>query len=197
MKHVYVAIIILLSWSGAAHAQGSFGLKGGLNLAKQKIEFDGASATLDTRVGFHVGGYFNYAFNDQFSLQPELLYNSIGSQANDVVFKFNYISSPIVLKYNPVPIFNIHAGPQLGFLLSAKATDGDDSEDVKEDIKPLDFGFAFGGGLDFASGVNFSVRYVLGLSNIDDTDVDPSSSLVIDPSLKNNVIQFSLGFTFK
>jgi hypothetical protein len=90
-------------WSGAAHAQGSFGLKGGLNLAKQKAEFDGGSFTSDTRASFHVGGYFNYAFNDQFSLQPELFYNSIGAKVDDgddIVFKFDYISLPIMVNGN-------------------------------------------------------------------------------------------------
>jgi hypothetical protein len=78
---------------------------------------------------------------------------------------------------------NIQAGPQIGFLLSAKRKDDGEDEDIKDLFKSTDFGFNLGLGADFGK-LNASARYCIGLSNIaDDEDVE----------IKNGVFQIALG----
>jgi hypothetical protein len=68
--------------------------------------------------------------------------------------------------------------------MSAKQED----EDIKDGLKGLDLGAGVGVGVDLPMGLNFTARYVIGLSNIAD-DVDGT-----DVEVKNNVIQFSVGY---
>jgi hypothetical protein len=71
-----------------------------------------------------------------------------------------------MLRYSPVKVFNLHAGPQFGMLLSAKQECDGNSEDIKDGLKGLDFGLGIGAGVDLPMGLGFSARYVAGLSNI-------------------------------
>jgi hypothetical protein len=192
MKKLIVLLVVTMTGT-ALYAQGvSGGLKVGVNLANQKFESDGFSITPDSRTSFHVGGFLTAMITESFGVQPEVLYNSVGSKfdisGSDVVQKFNYLSVPILLRYNPVPVFNLHAGPQFGILLSATQEFDGDSEDI-EDVKTLDLGLGFGAGLDLPMGLTASLRYTLGLSNIADTDDD-------DATMKNNVFQVSIGYKF-
>ena len=62
-------------------------------------------------------------------------------------------------KYYVAEGFSLEAGPQIGFLMSAKmkAESGGDSEeiDVKDDLKSIDFGINFGAGYKLENGLNF------------------------------------------
>lgn len=185
MKKVLLTVSVFCFATVVAFAQMSGGAKAGLNLAN--IGGDDAGDT-DMRVGFHVGGYLNFGISDAFSIQPELLFNSVGTKFTDgdgdVSYALNYISVPVMFKYNVTETFNIQAGPQLGILASAKAKfDGGDA-DIKDQFKSTDFGFNLGLGLDFGK-FNAAARYSLGLSSIVDTD---------NVDVKNNVIQISVGY---
>ena len=61
--------------------------------------------------------------------------------------------------------FSIEAGPQVGFLFSAKDEydfDGDTGEDdIKEYFKGIDFGVNFGVGYKLEGGLNLGARYNL------------------------------------
>jgi hypothetical protein len=94
-----------------------------------------------------------------------------------------------MLLYNATPQVNIHAGPQLGFLLDASSggvsgTDG---------FNAIDVGLGFGIGGKFDSGMSLGFRYNLGLSNILNLDTTGLPSGV-SVSMTNQVMQFSLGF---
>jgi len=132
-------------------------------------------------------------FSESFGLQPELLFSSAGAKMDDSKIKMSYISLPVMLRYQPIEILNVHAGPQFGFLASAKADDGDESMDVKEAYKGLDLGLGIGAGLDLPMGIGFTARYVLGLSNISDGDDEFFGDEV---TVKNNAIQLSVTYRF-
>lgn len=188
MKKIFLSVSMVTLLAAGAFAQGlSGGLKGGLNFAN--FSGDDASGT-DMKIAYHVGGYVNFAFSESLSLQPELLYNAVGPKMTqdgvDVNFNASYVSLPVMLMYS-FGVVNIQAGPQVGFLTSAKMKadiDGDSAElDVKDSMKGTDFGFNIGLGANFGK-VNASARYCLGLSNIIDEE---------DADVKNSVIQLSLG----
>lgn len=174
-------------FAAGAAAQGiSGGLKAGINLAN--LTGDDVEDT-DMKIGYHVGGYAKISLTDAFSVQPELLFNAIGAKDSEVDgnYKLNYLTVPVMLGYSFGKI-SIQAGPQVGFLMSAKYkvdVNGDSEEaDIKESLKGTDFGVNVGLGADFGK-INAAARYCIGLSNIVDAD---------DVDVKNGVIQLSLGY---
>lgn len=189
MKKSFFTLTLIAFCAYGALAQGiSGGLKVGANFANMKYDTDFGGFSPDARTSFHFGGYLNLGVSESFSVQPELLYNSVGAKMGDGSLKANYLSIPIMLQYNPVPVFNIHAGPQVGFLMSAKADDGDESVDVKDGYKGLDLGLGVGAGVNLPMGLGVNVRYILGLSNIMD-EADE-----VDATVKNNVVQLSVSY---
>ncbi|MFM8743718.1 MAG: porin family protein [Cytophagales bacterium] len=102
---------------------------------------------------------------------------------------YNYLSLPVMLRYNASENISIQAGPQLGFLLSATSSAGSQSIDVKDQLNGIDFGGAFGLGFDFGS-FNAGARYYLGLSNI--LKNVPTGS---DLKQTNNAVQLFVGYT--
>lgn len=180
--------MITLFAAGAA-AQGiSGGLKAGINLAN--LNGDDVEDT-DMKIGYHFGGYAKFSITEAFSVQPELLYNAVGAKSSesgvDGNYKINYITVPVMLGYSFGKV-SIQAGPQIGFLTSAKlkveggGTSGE--VDLKDDLKGTDFGVNVGLGLDFGK-INAAARYCIGLSNIVDAD---------EADVKNGVIQLSVGY---
>jgi opacity protein-like surface antigen len=189
MKRIFLALSMVTLFAAGAAAQGvSVGVKAGLNLAN--LTGDDAGDT-KMKVGYHFGGYAKFALTEAFSVQPELLYNAVGAKATedgyDGNYKINYVTVPVMLGYSFGKI-SIQAGPQIGFLTSAKlkVEGGGDSDevDIKDSLKGTDFGMNVGLGADFGK-LNAAARYCIGLSNIADSD---------NASVKNGVIQFSLGY---
>lgn len=112
--------------------------------------------------------------------------------------KTNYLYVPIMAKYQVFDGLTLEAGPQFGFLLSAKAeveaTFGgeteSDSEDVKEFMSTMDLGLGLGLGYRMTNGLFFQARYNIGLSNINDFDGADKYKQ------QNSVIQISVGYFF-
>ena len=92
-------------------------------------------------------------------------------------------------KYYATEALSIEVGPQVGFLVNAELEELGETYDIEEDTNGVDFSLNFGLGYKLASGINFSARYNLGLSNVfdfEDQDLD----------VKNSVFQFSIGYFF-
>src|SRR6187549_3858330 len=114
MKKLFLTVAAVAICTATLFAQISVGAKAGVNLANVNGDVDNT----DMKVGFHVGGYVNVAFSDALSLQPELLFNSVGYKYTvsngfdeaDVTSNLNYISIPVSLMYSFGPV-NLHAGP--------------------------------------------------------------------------------------
>ncbi|MDQ3192806.1 MAG: PorT family protein [Bacteroidota bacterium] len=101
------------------------GIKGGLNFSNLTVH---NVDNENTRVGFNLGLSFKYKMIEHFSVQPELIYSSKGSELTFNRNNFfgiarinlNYLDLPILLVYNPTPSFNVHLGPYIGFLAYTK-----------------------------------------------------------------------------
>lgn len=185
-----IACVTLISYG--ASAQGvSGGLKLGLNLANQTIsssEIGGFTVSPSFRPSIHAGGYLTAMLSEKFGVQPEILYSGQGYKQNGGTMAVNYITVPVLVRYNFTELFSIHAGPQIGVLMSAKAkSDGGEDEDVKEYLKSTDIGAAIGVGIDLPMGLNFGARFVKGFSNI----IDEGSESM---KYKNYNLQFSVGY---
>lgn len=185
-----LTFLTVLLFAGSLLAQGSnIGIRGGLNIAN----LGGSDVeNTDSKTGVNFGGFFHYAINEIFSIQPEVLYSAKGAKAKfvedgvtvDAKLNLNYIDIPVLLVVN-LPVENasikphLIVGPHMGILLSAKVkgeAGGFSGEvDVKDVYKSTDFGAVVGAGIGIPVGnnmLNFDFRYHQGLTSIDDSGED-------------------------
>ena len=196
-----VAAFAFISFSSLAQ-ETTFGVKAGVNFASAGGD---VSEEVDGRTGFHVGGLAEIMFTEKFGIQPELLYSMQGATSEygesgitlKEELKLDYLNLPVLAKYKFAPGWNVHLGPQIGFLLNAESEieasmDGEtvtETEDIKNYISSVDYGLSGGLGYELEMGIFFDARYYLGLSDISDDNN-------ADESVQNNVIQLSVGYKF-
>jgi hypothetical protein len=176
MKKTTIALLALsLSISTAAQAQKrgrgssssvSLGLKAGASLTG----LTGADAkNTDYLFGFHAGVFANIGLTPLFAFQPELLYSQKGykpSNVTDYSQRLHYIDVPLAFHVNTGGLF-FEAGPQVGFLVSAKAKSGSASTVDTDSYNSVDFGYLFGLGYQLKHGLGVGLRYNGGFTNID------------------------------
>lgn len=183
-KLVLLSLTFLMLFSGTAFSQGiNFGIKAGPNFANYSGNgLEGYDFNAIT--SFHAGAFVELKLMDTFSLQPELLYSTAGSKLSgvgeDIENKLGYLSVPVMARVYLVPSrLSLDFGPQASFLLS-------EAENVDiSDSKTFDFSLGAGMTFNLVGPLFIQGRYNVGL-----TDVKP------DASVKNNVLQLSLGLTF-
>lgn len=189
-KFILLAAIAVFGFWNINAQDVKFGVKGGVNFAT--ITGDETQG-VDSRTAFHIGGVVEIGISEKFSFQPELVYSSQGAKGSDEGFdieiKYDYLNIPLLAKFYVADGFSLEAGPQVGFLLSAKGEIQGISVDIKDFTKGIDFGLGVGGTYKLDSGLNFGARYNLGLSDIND---DPE----ISEKNQNSVIQLSIGYFF-
>jgi hypothetical protein len=170
----------------------NFGAKAGVNFAT--ITGDDVDS-FSSRTAFHLGFVAEIVITETFSFQPELLYSAQGSDYSDDFFEgtveVDYLNLPLMAKFYVGEGFSLEAGPQVGFLLSAKDKYDGGEDDWSDITKGIDFGLNFGVGYKLEGGFNFGARYNLGLTDVND---DPDS--LGDSAYKNSVIQAYVGFFF-
>jgi hypothetical protein len=153
----------------------------------------------------YFGVYAEIPVSEVFSIQPELLYSRQGgTQDGSLVFQegnvnyestFNlsYLTVPVMAKFYVAKGLSLEAGPQIGFLLKSEVDievnnalfASSTTEDVKDFTKSNDFAFNIGAGYQLNSGLNFNLRYNIGLTDAYE-DIDA----------KNSVFQVGVGYTF-
>ncbi|RZJ55927.1 MAG: PorT family protein [Flavobacterium sp.] len=179
MKKIILTAAAVMAFAFTNAQETKFGVKAGVNLANVGGDFEDTSS----KIGFHVGGFAEFKLSDKFSIQPELLFSTQGAKSDgqeedgiayDAKLNLSYLNIPVMAKFYVAEKFSLEAGPQIGFLLSAKSKyeAGSFSEDVdvKDAYESIDFGVNFGAGYDFTENLSAGVRYNLGLANIAKTE---------------------------
>ena len=181
-KILLLAVVTVLGFTNVNAQEIKFGAKGGLNFAS--ISGDNTKG-IDVVTSFNFGVLSEIPISDKFSFQPELMYSGQGYSFNDNTIALSYLNIPLMGKYYLTKGLSIEAGPQIGFLLSAK----NEKTDVKDSFNTFDFGVNFGLGYKLDNGLNFGARYNLGLTDINDLEGSSSKN-------KNGVFQISIGYFF-
>jgi hypothetical protein len=182
--------ILLAAQQSYAQAEFALGIKAGPNFAKINAD-ESPGENLKGRTGIHAGAFMLIKLT-KIGIQPEIIFSQQGSKATysgspDIESNFSYMNIPIIIKLYTIAGINLQAGPQFGFLTSAKLkVDGADEQDVKDQLKGSDISVALGAGWDLPFGLTIDARYNLGLSKIDDSGAGSSG--------KNQVFQVSLGY---
>ena len=204
MKKLFLGAAIAMS--SLTFAQ-QFGIKGGMNVAS--ISKDGTLSDTSSKIGFNAGVFMNAPLAENFSIQPEVLYNDLGSKItygqndnNSYSTNLGYISVPVMFQYNATPEFYLEAGPQFSFLVNAnnKLKDGNNNIWVndwtklaKDNLNTFDFGLGLGAGYYFTPQFGLTARYVAGMTKIGKDD-----NVYGQPykDSKNNVFQVGLAYKF-
>lgn len=229
MKKITLLAIAALAFSFTNAQTVKFGVKAGLNVSNLTYSNDyvgiANTPTTSAKIGFHVGGLVELKLTDKFAIQPELLFSMQGattklnendsqgfSSTSEDKINLSYLNVPVMFKYYIVKGFNVEAGPQVGFLVSAKdkltynendngtVFNSSTSVDVKSLYKSIDFGFNLGAGYDFTENFFAGIRYNIGLSDVAQAGTVKYQGQDI-PTLKyykekNNVLSVSVGYKF-
>jgi hypothetical protein len=180
MKKSVLLFLVMLTAPLVIHAQGiGFGIKAGANFADQAIDEIDVKSLAD----FHFGAYLNLNLSDKFGITPEVLYSAHGTKWDEIKVDYDYIAIPVMVRFKPIKLLSLEAGPQFSFLTKAEV---EGVGDVKDQLKTNDFGLAFGAGVHLPLGLNAGLRYVLGFTDISD---------VSEESIKNRTFQIYAGWT--
>ena len=199
MKKAILSIVLVAGVAVAANAQStSFGVKAGTSLTS----FTGkGSEGAENKFGFNGGLIANFGLSDIVSIQPELLYSMKGAKGTEtisgtkVTYKenLNYIDVPVLAHINAGGLF-FELGPQVGFLVAAnesvEANGQSQSQDVKSQVKTVDFGYAAGLGYQLANGPGIGLRYNGGLVDISKGNNN------IDYAIHNSAFQLYVTYMF-
>lgn len=190
----YATGVIAVTAALVAHAPASAQLNHvGFRLGLSRASLTGGFTDLvedvggesRSRTGFVAGAYVDYGLpvvHDAFSVQAGLDVVQKGNrmELNGDPFReldLTYVEVPVLGKAtfgNDALRYHALAGPVLSFKQSAEI-ELDDGERVEpQDITGSDFGFALGAGVRRGR-LGLELRYVLGLSNISESD-DPDES---------------------
>jgi hypothetical protein len=197
MKRLLIIALTLVALTATVSAQelspNYLGIKGGLTYTKiygDEVE------DVDYYTGFAVGAFYQYELNPRFAISPEFYYSTRGAKEStfDINVKLGYVDIPVLLKLmfptdgpaRPA----VYAGGYYSFLVSAEM----EEIDIKEIVSGSDYGLVFGGSVDIMLKegkqlVNFDVRYIYGLANINDDPEDPGDVM-------NSGFQFLIGWGF-
>ena len=198
MKKVFGFLAI--SAMSVVHAQ-SFGVKGGANIStiSKEKSWDDTNA----KIGYYVGLYMHAPVNSVFSIQPEVLYNSVGVKYDNGkashTLGLDYLSVPIMFQFEPIPKLYVEAGPQFSYLMGN--SDRDKTDDVvtikkyrnSSNYNNFDLSGAVGVGFRI-NNITIGARYLVGF-----TDIKKSGSTTWsndDKQLRNNAFQIGLQYGF-
>jgi hypothetical protein len=192
MRKIILSALAVMAF-GFTNAQSTkFGIKAGLNVSTLTGEYEDDTKSL---IGFHVGGFAEIKVIERLAIQPELLFSTQGAKfdgfgGDKYDSKLNYLNIPVVAKFYITKQFYVEAGPQVGFLLSAKL----DGDDVKDFYKSTDFGFNIGTGYNFTENLSAGIRYTVGLTGVYDNNNEDVEDYI--DSSKNSNLALSLAYKF-
>ncbi len=206
----------------------TFGIKSGLNISSiSKEGYDKVNA----KAGFSGGFFMNSKLNENLNLQTEIIYNQTGAKVSKSTYyitnntttiqrlsdlRLNYLSLPLLLQYNVTPKFFAEAGPEVGFLLNARAAGSTDkiilltdgvttyqtnysSSNVKKYFCNVNVSIDLGLGYFITDKLSVNARYVAGISNINKKNNGTAEQDFVDNyknKNRNNTAQVGIAYKF-
>ncbi|MTI31235.1 porin family protein [Xanthovirga aplysinae] len=204
-KLLTLFLAIALGFTFANAQDINFGPRVGFNYAGYISEGDGSA-----RPSLQFGAFLEAKLG-LFSIQPEALISMQGVNSNlgagaealglrdtDFTDKITYLNVPVMVKLNLPLGLNIQAGPQFGYVLSAKRDFEDDNLALPEvlgglpiedgdinNLKELDFTLNVGAGFEIGK-FDIAARYNFGLTDLrKDKNYEPSSPEAFTDTFRN------------
>jgi hypothetical protein len=180
------------------------GIKAGLNVS----QVFGAGTQGINHFGFAGGIRFSYRFRENFSFDPEVLYDMKGAARYANVEKGDYESFFVDLDYLEVPIiFNYHFGkrknfsfefgPSIGFLVREKITyNGGVVNSSNNSFHIYDISLLVGLNYNLPKGFGLNFRYMNSIVPIQNIGPNPNINVPTGIGSFNTVLNFSVNYMF-
>lgn len=165
MKKMLLSLLTLLLIHNS-YAQVQWGVKGGLQVADLKFKVPDNNKT---RAGIYAGGLLQFGLSDKIVLQPELLYAVKGYRFDATAFhgkgvvSFNYITLPLMAGYRATGRLTVMAGPEAGYLISARSKFDKKTVDISNNYENLDLGINLGLAYQLNVNLGIDLRYSHGV----------------------------------
>lgn len=182
--------LVLALYHDALAQRAGIGLKFGPQISKAPTEL----LRTTWLPGVAAGIYAPWRVGPRMELQPEVLLSVMGSgfvePDNDrYSVRSVYLQVPVSVKIYLSNSFNFHGGVQASRLIQAERSVADDRTDFTSRLNSMDFGLIGGLGMDMKNGVDFTIRYVNGMTPILTNDQ------VLFP--RNQVLSLTIGYRVK
>ncbi len=173
--------------SGTFAQKAGIGLKGGPLASRTPTELLRTTWT----PGLTGGVYLPWGVGPKMEIQPEILISAMGSgfiEPDDDRYSIRsiYLQIPVSFKLYFSNTMNIHAGLQASRLIQAQRVAGDDRRDFTDRMNRMDYGLIGGLGADLRRGLDFTVRYINGMTPV------LSNDQVLFP--KNQAVSLTVGY---
>ena len=171
---LFFAVLLMLT---SAKSQFSFGLKAGLNIAKENYSNTAVYSTGSHN--FFGGGVFaHYLTKKHLAIESGIHYSAEGTaesykngnSTTTGVVTIKRINIPLLLQYHTNPGIYFETGPQIGFMVSAKGDYTTGKYDFKKYTQSTFISWCFGAGYKLTQtlpGLGINLCYAKGLSRID------------------------------
>lgn len=176
-KIILLGIILILTQSLLAQTNQKedvhFGVKAGIIYSN--MDFPQGAKVLENTItanwqpGLTAGLIVIVPISKKFYFQPEYHFLQMGGEIKNenFVYKINYLSLPVLLRWNPHKKWSLLAGPQFDLLISASKDSKANRSSIEHSIEHRNIGIT--GGIDFkvTKGLYFGTSLTQGLNNID------------------------------
>lgn len=210
MKKILLSLLAILALSTSSMAQYNqsgfyLGVKAGVNLSNVIGEYGFNDVRNNTSKAGFVGGVFaEYDIFKWLGVGVDVLYSRQGSLTkigereglNSATIELRelhqYINLPVMVRFTPVADFEIYAGIQPSYMVSAidyfKINDAQESTDVTDQTYNFEFSVPVGLSYTFADRLKIDLRYNVGVTDIY-RDVDWVA--------RNSTFSITLGYKFE
>ncbi len=136
----------------------SIGIGAGLlNGSERAVRSGGSASASDT--GFYAGVFSDFTLSEKFKLKAELDYGNLGETS------FGFLS--VQGKYYPIQKLYAQFGPQVSHIFNQ----------LGSTLKDTGFDLSLGAGYDITENFHVQARYVINLTNRNNTGFDQTSKL--------------------
>lgn len=185
--------ILIISCFLGFHSLQAQGIGGGGSAGFVLSQVDGDRYGGYEKIGYQLGGFAWYAFDERWSLKPEILVTNRGSRSIENNFKlsFTYLDVPV---YAGFKVFDgrggaltLEAGFSAGYLLKARKGFAAAKDDVEDSFDRLDLGVTGGLTYQVAPMISFAGRLSYSVM-----DIRKGNNMYTSGYTTNNYLTFSL-----
>lgn len=165
-------IVISVACSVQANAQlVQAGLRAGVNVSNWSLSGE-TDILAKSRIAPELGAYVAIRIAKSLAIEPGIAYSNGGTtlkyidgSKSDV--RLSYLQIPILARFSLTRSFSLFAGPQLGLLMKATATNNDHHRDnIKSILKSDDLALIAGLQYNLPAGIGIGLKYTAGLKDI-------------------------------
>jgi hypothetical protein len=191
MRTFLLLTLVALTTSNYAASQNPdtfkrFGFKAGINLSN--IDFNRGFPAPTTpipvvwKAGFTAGVILHVPITSKVSIQPEYEYSKVSGEDKSTAtsYSLDYLSIPVLLKYQLVSKLAIEAGPQVDLLVDAHKQLNSSKSSIIKDMEERNLGIAGGVEVEVIKGLRLDARYISGLSHVGIRDVSGTKEFKLD-----------------